>query len=123
MSNQTVVVRSGVSEDRARPLVTSRLLIPFDYGLFNSVRPVGPLSDSSARSQYRVVSGVIIITTQILALGLGKIRQPKVIAEVLGGIVLGPTLMGRIPGFTEHIFPTVSRPYLALTADIGELLP
>ncbi|KAG8861709.1 K(+)/H(+) antiporter [Tulasnella sp. 330] len=66
--------------------------------------------------------GVIIMTTQILALGLGKIRQPKVIAEVLGGIVLGPTLMGRIPGFTQHIFPTVSRPYLTLTADIGLVL-
>jgi hypothetical protein len=33
--------------------------------------------------------GVIILTTQILALGLGKIRQPKVIAEVIGGIILG----------------------------------
>lgn len=60
------------------------------------------------------------MTTQLLSLGLGKIRQPKVIAEVLGGIVLGPTLMGRIPGFTQHIFPTASRPYLMLTADIGE---
>ncbi|KAG9009515.1 K(+)/H(+) antiporter [Tulasnella sp. JGI-2019a] len=66
--------------------------------------------------------GVIIMTTQVLSLGLGKIRQPKVIAEVLGGIVLGPTLMGRIPGFTQHIFPSQSRPYLALTADIGLVL-
>ncbi|KIO20684.1 hypothetical protein M407DRAFT_81305 [Tulasnella calospora MUT 4182] len=65
--------------------------------------------------------GVIIITTQLLALGLAKLRQPKVIAEVIGGIVLGPTLFGRIPGFTEHIFPPVSRPYLSLTAEIGGL--
>ncbi len=27
--------------------------------------------------------------------------------------------MGRIPGFTQHIFPDVSRPYLNLTATIG----
>ncbi|KAG8993345.1 K(+)/H(+) antiporter, partial [Tulasnella sp. 427] len=66
--------------------------------------------------------GVIIITTQLLALGLAKLRQPKVIAEVLGGIILGPTLFGRIPGFTQHIFPTVSRPYLSLTAEIGLVL-
>jgi Kef-type K+ transport system membrane component KefB len=46
-------------------------------------------------------------------------RQPKVIAEVLGGILLGPTAFGRIPGFTEHVFPQQSRPYLALVADIG----
>ncbi|KAG9046427.1 K(+)/H(+) antiporter [Tulasnella sp. UAMH 9824] len=66
--------------------------------------------------------GIIIITTQLLALGLAKLRQPKVIAEVIGGIVLGPTLFGRIPGFTEHIFPPVSRPYLSLTAEIGLVL-
>jgi Kef-type K+ transport system membrane component KefB len=46
-------------------------------------------------------------------------HQPKVIAEVLGGILLGPTAFGRIPGFTEHIFPSDSRPYLSLTANIG----
>jgi Kef-type K+ transport system membrane component KefB len=57
--------------------------------------------------------------TQVLALGLRKLRQPKVIAEVLGGILLGPTAFGRIPGFTEHVFPQVSRPYLTLVADIG----
>ncbi|KAF9074571.1 Cation/H+ exchanger, partial [Rhodocollybia butyracea] len=49
-----------------------------------------------------------------------KIRQPKVIAEVLlGGILLGPTAFGRIPGFTEHIFPSESIPYLKLVANIG----
>lgn len=82
--------------------------------------------------------GVIILTTQILALGLGKIRQPKVIAEVIGGIILGayclffkravtdpslgPTAFGRIPGFTQHIFPAPSRPYLSLVANIGLIL-
>ncbi|KAI0263974.1 Sodium/hydrogen exchanger family-domain-containing protein [Gloeopeniophorella convolvens] len=63
--------------------------------------------------------GVIIITTQILSLGLRKLRQPRVIAEVLGGILLGPTAFGRIPGFSEHIFPTQSIPYLSLVANIG----
>ena len=37
----------------------------------------------------------------------------------VGGILLGPTAFGRIPGFTEHIFPTQSRPYLSLVANIG----
>lgn len=57
--------------------------------------------------------------SQLLSLGLAKIRQPKVIAEVLGGILLGPTAFGRIPGFTEHIFPSQSIPYLSLVANIG----
>lgn len=62
---------------------------------------------------------VIIIVTQLLGLGLRKIRQPRVIAEVLGGILLGPTAFGRIPGFTEAVFPALSRPFLSLTANIG----
>ncbi|KAK0202677.1 Sodium/hydrogen exchanger family-domain-containing protein [Desarmillaria ectypa] len=63
--------------------------------------------------------GVIVATASLLSLGLRKIRQPKVIAEVLGGIILGPTAFGHIPGFTEHIFPQDSRPYLSLVANIG----
>ncbi|KAG6888532.1 hypothetical protein C0995_007644 [Termitomyces sp. Mi166 len=58
--------------------------------------------------------GIIIATASLLSILLRKLRQPKVIAEVLGGI-----LLGRIPGFTEHIFPTDSRPFLSLTANIG----
>ncbi|KAH8989116.1 Sodium/hydrogen exchanger family-domain-containing protein [Lactarius akahatsu] len=64
-------------------------------------------------------SGIIIVTTQILSLGLRKLRQPRVIAEVLGGILLGPTAFGRIPGFSKHIFPSESIPYLSLVANIG----
>ncbi|KAJ4485588.1 Sodium/hydrogen exchanger family-domain-containing protein [Lentinula aciculospora] len=63
--------------------------------------------------------GVIVGMASLLSLGLRKIRQPKVIAEVLGGILLGPTAFGRIPGFTEHIFPPDSIPYLSLVANIG----
>ncbi|KAH9969870.1 Sodium/hydrogen exchanger family-domain-containing protein [Russula dissimulans] len=63
--------------------------------------------------------GIIILTTQILSLGLRKLRQPRVIAEVLGGILLGPTACGRIPGFSKHIFPSESIPYLSLVANIG----
>ncbi|KXN82041.1 K(+)/H(+) antiporter 1 [Leucoagaricus sp. SymC.cos] len=63
--------------------------------------------------------GLIVGTASLLSLALKKVRQPKVIAEVLGGIILGPTAFGRIPGFTEHIFPQDSRPYLSLTANIG----
>ncbi|KAM5539392.1 hypothetical protein V8D89_006844 [Ganoderma adspersum] len=63
--------------------------------------------------------GVIVLTTQLLGLALRKIKQPKVIAEVLAGILLGPTAFGRIPGFTEHIFPVDSRPFLSLVANIG----
>jgi Kef-type K+ transport system membrane component KefB len=48
---------------------------------------------------YFVLPTVLIIAfTQLLSLILGRIRQPRVIAEVIGGVFLGPTVLGRIPG-------------------------
>jgi Kef-type K+ transport system membrane component KefB len=45
----------------------------------------------------------------------------RVIAEVIGGIVLGPSLCGRvIPNFTDRIFPKASLASLGLVANIGE---
>lgn len=35
---------------------------------------------------------------------------------------VGPTAFGQIPGFTQHIFPDDSRPYLSLVANIGLVL-
>lgn len=49
-------------------------------------------------------------------------RQPRVISEVLGGILLGPSVMGRIPGFRETIFPDASIPNLNLVANLGLVL-
>lgn len=53
---------------------------------------------------------------------LSKIRQPRVIAEVIGGVLLGPSVMGRIPGFTATIFPAAAQPNLALVANLGLVL-
>lgn len=36
--------------------------------------------------------------------------------------MLGPTAFGRIPGFTQHIFPSESIPFLQLVANIGLVL-
>lgn len=38
---------------------------------------------------------------------------------VIAGIILGPTVMGRIPHFQETIFPTASLPFLNLVATLG----
>jgi Kef-type K+ transport system membrane component KefB len=38
---------------------------------------------------------------------------------VQGGVLLGPTVMGRIPHFSNTIFPAASLPVLTLTANVG----
>jgi len=65
---------------------------------------------------------LIIIVCHLLHWPLSKIRQPKVIAEVVGGILLGPSVMGRVPGFRAAIFPAESIPNLTLVANLGLVL-
>ncbi|KAF9994884.1 K(+)/H(+) antiporter [Entomortierella chlamydospora] len=62
---------------------------------------------------------VIVGLCYILHFGLRKLKQPRVISEVIAGIILGPSVMGRIPGFADTIFPTDSLPYLNLVSTIG----
>lgn len=65
------------------------------------------------------VAGIIVTFTQLLAIPFARIRQPRVIAEVIGGVLLGPSVMGRIPNFTRRMYPAESIPLLTLTANIG----
>ena len=67
-------------------------------------------------------AGIVIILTRLLHFPLSKLRQPRVIAEVLTGIILGPSIMGRIPGFTNAIFPTSSMPAFSVAANLGLIL-
>jgi len=79
----------------------------------------GALSSDLAIFLIQVI--VILTTARFLGLLLGRIRQPMVIAEIISGIVLGPSLMGRVPGFKEKIFPEHSLPLLGIFAQVGLL--
>ncbi|KAF9893350.1 K(+)/H(+) antiporter [Aspergillus nanangensis] len=69
-----------------------------------------------------IQASIIIILCRALHWPLSKIRQPRVIAEVIGGVLLGPSVLGRIPGFTDAIFPKESLPNLNLVANLGLIL-
>jgi Kef-type K+ transport system membrane component KefB len=73
-------------------------------------------------SLFIVQAFIIVIFCRLLQWPLSKFGQPRVISEVIGGIVLGPSVMMRIPGFKENIFPTESMPILNTVATIGLLL-
>ncbi|MCJ1434555.1 K(+)/H(+) antiporter [Xylographa pallens] len=69
-----------------------------------------------------IQAGIILIFCRLLHYPLSKLRQPRVIAEVIGGVILGPSAMGHIPGFTNAIFPAASIPNLTLVANVGLIL-
>ncbi|KAF7335337.1 K(+)/H(+) antiporter 1 [Mycena sanguinolenta] len=62
---------------------------------------------------------IILAMVQFLSLGLSRIRQPRVISEVIGGVLLGPSVLGRIPHYYNKIWPTGGMAFLTLTSTIG----
>lgn len=62
---------------------------------------------------------VIAISTLLGAL-LRRVGQPAVIGQMLTGVLLGPSLLGRLPGhLTEHLFPPAVLPALTTLAQVG----
>ncbi|PHT82104.1 hypothetical protein T459_15119 [Capsicum annuum] len=62
---------------------------------------------------------VIFLLTQALHLVLKRIRLPRLISEILAGIILGPTMLGRIPNFTENLFPQQGEIFVDILSKIG----
>ena len=83
----------------------------------------------AARSAPSVLSHLLIALTAILVVGrvlrrvFARIGQPAVIGEVVGGILLGPSLLGAISPSAYHfvLAPSVI-PYLDVVAQLGVLL-
>ena len=62
-------------------------------------------------------TGIIIIFTRLLHFPLSRMRQPRVIAEIIGGILLGPSVFGlvaSIPHVSNANFDTSPVAYLDL---------
>ena len=66
------------------------------------------------------VIGVVARLMGRLAVRLG---QPAVVGEIVAGIMLGPSLLGALPGDLDTLlFPPDVRPYLNVLAQLGLVL-
>jgi Kef-type K+ transport system membrane component KefB len=66
---------------------------------------------------------VIIITARLTGLVFSKLGQPAVIGEVIGGILLGPSLLGQLaPGVQAWLLPAEAAPFLGVISQIGVIL-
>ncbi len=59
---------------------------------------------------------------QLLAHVLTRLRQPTVLAQITAGFVLGPSLVGAIPGASELLFPGPVQQALSAAGSIGLVL-
>ncbi|KAI9209583.1 Sodium/hydrogen exchanger family-domain-containing protein [Polychytrium aggregatum] len=76
----------------------------------------------SPLSLFLAQSFVVIVLVRLLSTPLVHIHQPRVIAEIIAGICLGPSALGKIPGFTNALFPAPSLGFVSLLANFGLLL-
>ncbi|KAK4486378.1 hypothetical protein RD792_009051 [Penstemon davidsonii] len=64
---------------------------------------------------------LVVVTTRVLVFFLKPFRQPRVISEILGGIILGPSVLGRSSKFANTVFPLRSVMVLETMANVGLL--
>jgi Kef-type K+ transport system membrane component KefB len=82
-------------------------------------------TSASSHTLPRLLGGLIgvIVLARLLGLVLQRFGQPRVIGEVIAGIVLGPSILGRVsPEGMTFLFPAETLPILSAIAQLGVIL-
>ena len=67
--------------------------------------------------------GIILVAARLMGWLFRKLHQPRVVGEMFAGILLGPSLLGRIaPDISAAVFPPDSLGYLNALSQVGLLL-
>jgi Kef-type K+ transport system membrane component KefB len=67
--------------------------------------------------------GVIVLTAQVIGQVAERIGQPRVMGEIVGGILLGPSLLGSVlPQLSQWLFAPAVQSQLTLLSQLGLVL-
>jgi Kef-type K+ transport system membrane component KefB/nucleotide-binding universal stress UspA family protein len=71
-----------------------------------------------------IAQAILVVTaSRAVAMLTRKLRQPMVIAEIVAGIMLGPSVLGLLlPSVEASVFPKTSMPALGLVSQVGLIL-
>ncbi|CAM0954951.1 unnamed protein product [Alopecurus aequalis] len=86
------------------------------YGIWQGVSPL-----EFSLPLFILQTAIIVATTRLLVVLLKPFRQPRVIAEILAGVILGPSLMGQVGTWADTVFPLRSLLTLETVAHLGLL--
>ncbi|XP_044444626.1 cation/H(+) antiporter 15 [Triticum aestivum] len=76
-----------------------------------------PLSSSLPLLGVQLV--LIVVVTRVLYLLCKPLKQPRVVTDIMGGIILGPSLLCRYEWFKQLVFPARGEPVLNTVATFG----
>jgi Kef-type K+ transport system membrane component KefB len=70
-----------------------------------------------------IAAGAVLLASWLAGALARKLGQPAVIGQILAGIALGPSLLGRMPGhLTARLFPDSVLPSLTVLANVAVVL-
>ncbi|HME70748.1 MAG TPA: cation:proton antiporter [Myxococcota bacterium] len=125
----------------ARTTVAYAAMIIATVAIFWGIRAVGEARSSAAalvplesaatvakasgETLFHVLLALVVVIT--VARGMGvlfrRFHQPAVIGEVVAGILLGPSLLGRVaPEASAFLLPPSVAPFLGMIAQVGVIL-
>src|SRR5438552_10672455 len=78
------------------------------------------MSVAEALPMVLLALAAVILVGRVLGALFARVGQPAVIGEVVGGILLGPSLIGR--NASEWLLPSSVAPFLGIIAQLGVIL-
>ena len=79
--------------------------------------PTEPRSAEETFGRLMLAIAVVILAARLFGVALAKVGQPRVMGEIIAGILLGPTLLGAVaPDVKDYLFPADIVPLLSAAA-------
>jgi K+:H+ antiporter len=99
---------------------TITLLVTGPSGLVDHVQLQRTRESENLFGAFFLTVAIVMLAAQLGGLLMTKLGQPRVMGEVLAGILLGPTLLGTLaPQLEITLFPSDVVPYLSVAANLG----
>src|SRR5579884_413520 len=81
------------------------------------------MSNAQLAIQFSLQLAAILAACRIVGLLAKRIGQPQVVAEMIAGVLLGPSLLGIfLPGWQQALFPKQSMSIIYAVSQIGLVL-
>jgi Kef-type K+ transport system membrane component KefB len=84
------------------------------------IRPTGWANAGDPVARFLIAVMVVLAVCQLFGTILARVGQPRVVGEVIGGIVLGPSLLGAVwPDGRDWLFPPSVVSTINIVAQLG----